>query len=571
MQDTQENTKVGKFKPKRKFLNFVSSVGNRTRLISNYSFIKGDKLSGMLDGSKFKFTIYEDTVDIEEIDTSISNDDMIKRLISDIDEMSVVGYVDKFIIKDLEFENEKGDIFYLEVVHQKPFDKLKSFFDDVDELKISDKASSFLDSLFSDSKSHNNETSTQEEVTEVSTQEINSTEIENKSFLEDSFIKMNEEKVMELSERIENIEININKYKRDIAHSENLIDTDLLKLDTLKKRLESFNIKEKPNGYVFHVSHANQSERILTDVEKALVSDIANVLKADEKKLINILSNSMYLIKISHVNDFENKKLTKDIYNQLTSIDINGVFNINQEDNIEYIGKLTWHQIVDKLMKTGFEQNIEFEKLSGSNSYKNEDEINLGGVVLKSESGFVDMGNGIIGIPPSNENKHDFKQKYIRTFTEPTDLVIIGSDNDGYRDIELTDDYFSFQLRVNGDVVENLESEGFLTILTIPEYKQWYSTQLSLGELDGDDDKDSIFIQNYVGSIGIGLQDDEEGYITDFDETSYIYHQDRFEEYPDFFINLNGDVRYQVLEGHDLNKVVSYVRDNRITDILEKK
>jgi len=39
---------IGEFKPKRKFLNFVSAVnGARVRFIRDVAFLKGEKLSGV--------------------------------------------------------------------------------------------------------------------------------------------------------------------------------------------------------------------------------------------------------------------------------------------------------------------------------------------------------------------------------------------------------------------------------------------------------------------------------------------------------------------------------------------
>ena len=101
---------IGDFKPKRKFLNFVSAAnGARVRFIRDVAFLKGDKLSGMLDGVIFKITICDDdTINFEEQEgTNLSDKSMIQRLINEIDEMEVTGYAQKFIINGLEFNDVK--------------------------------------------------------------------------------------------------------------------------------------------------------------------------------------------------------------------------------------------------------------------------------------------------------------------------------------------------------------------------------------------------------------------------------------------------------------------------------
>lgn len=115
------------YNPKRKFLRFISSVQYKNiRLFSNLAYIDGSKLSGILDGSKFLIKIMDNGVDIEEVNTNLSNYDMINRIIDDIDDMDVIGYNGKFIINGLDFYNEDGYKFYLEVFNEKPFDLLKS-------------------------------------------------------------------------------------------------------------------------------------------------------------------------------------------------------------------------------------------------------------------------------------------------------------------------------------------------------------------------------------------------------------------------------------------------------------
>ena len=123
---------IGDFKTKRKLLNFVSAVnGARIRFIRDIAFLKGEKLSGILEGVIFKITICDEgTIKFEEQEgTKLSDKSMIQRLINEIDEMDVTGYAQKFVVKGLDFVDIDGKLCYLEVEHQKPIDKLKSLFD----------------------------------------------------------------------------------------------------------------------------------------------------------------------------------------------------------------------------------------------------------------------------------------------------------------------------------------------------------------------------------------------------------------------------------------------------------
>ena len=62
---------LGEFKSKRKFLSFISGVnGARVRFNRDIAFLKGEKLSGMLEGAIFKITICDEgTLNFEEVDT----------------------------------------------------------------------------------------------------------------------------------------------------------------------------------------------------------------------------------------------------------------------------------------------------------------------------------------------------------------------------------------------------------------------------------------------------------------------------------------------------------------------
>ena len=144
MEETKQTEEVkeiiiGDLKPKRKFLSFVSAVnGAKIRFIRDIAFVKGEKLSGTLEGIIFKITICDEgTIKFEEVDTTITDEAQRKRLLDDIDSMEITGYAQKFVVAGIQFADVNGDLCYLEVEQKKPIDILKSLFDEEKKPELS--------------------------------------------------------------------------------------------------------------------------------------------------------------------------------------------------------------------------------------------------------------------------------------------------------------------------------------------------------------------------------------------------------------------------------------------------
>ena len=215
---------LGEFKPKRKFISFISGVnGVRVRFNRESAFVKGEKLSGMLEGVIFKITICDEgTINFEEVEgTELSDAAMRQRLLDDIDSMDVTGYTQKYVVANLEFTDMDGNRCYLEVEEAKPIDKLRMLFGSDDEettatepVEISAKGLSILDQLFGDDETEVEET-IEEEVVETPV-----VEVEEEDYMAKQFRLMNEAKVNELKERIDNSQKDIKKYNMDIKNAE---------------------------------------------------------------------------------------------------------------------------------------------------------------------------------------------------------------------------------------------------------------------------------------------------------------------------------------------------------------
>lgn len=404
---------IGEFKPKRRFINFVSAIsGSKVRLLRDFAYIDASKLSGMLEGVKLKLTICDKgTINFEEVDTDKTDKAMLIRLIDEIDSKDVTGYSQKFVISGLEFKDEDGKRCYLEVEHEKPVEKLRSILGGLEKdseskkQSISEKGMSLLNSIFSDEldedEDHlndillNNIVSefTEEELDEIVEEskiieserdaEVFFDAIENpaepneelksdvKSYLEESFLKINEEKINELKVRIEDSRIDISKYEYEFKVAEKKVTELKDNLKVLNSRLEQIYPGDDLNGYVFFVSEEQKNDIGLKEEDKELVSKISKLMGLKEEALFEHITEGFYNIKIAKSDDIENQdfELEKEILEKINSIDIDGKISI-KDGQFEYRGELNWHQLVQKMIRMGFEQNTEFDELCNSNSYE---------------------------------------------------------------------------------------------------------------------------------------------------------------------------------------------------------
>jgi len=585
-QETEEVRKeplIGEFKPKRKFLNFVSAVnGARIRFIRDVAFLKGEKLSGVLEGAIFKITICDEgTINIEEQEgTNLSDKAMLQRLLNEIDEMDVTGYAQKFIVGSLEFADVKGDRCYLEVEHQKPIDKLKSLFDEDEKVEVSEKSLSLLDDLFGSNDDEFDEDHALSEVMnsmldDLSEEDIKTIveEVENpsepndklkvaaESYMEQQFRKMNEAKIIELEYRIEETQKEIIRYKNEAKQAEQKAEEKKESLGILETRLETMKPVDEPNGYVFFVSEEMKDMEELDESESKVAAKIADIMKLKTDVLMKMLTEGYYKIKIAKSDDITNQdfELEKEVYQKIATLDIEGKMKLTEE-GFEYRGKLNWHQLVSKMIKSGFAQDEEFDKLCNSNSYESKEEEK----VEEKEVETVEV---------ETTTSTEIKSKDLRTYNEETTLVVVGTiDHNDNRDVEITDDYTSFGVYVGDKKVKGFyDSDGFISIMTLPEFKIW-QTQYPDAMTDGGG-IGSFLLPHFKGTIGITAMVDGEGYYStkvftsDFDLSDYIQHQDEMEDAEVFLTLPEGT---EIMKMDDYHKVpVASMRDIKIDKIVE--
>ena len=579
-QETEEVRKeplIGEFKPKRKFLNFVSAVnGARIRFIRDVAFLKGEKLSGVLEGAIFKITICDEgTINIEEQEgTNLSDKAMLQRLLNEIDEMDVTGYAQKFIVGSLEFADVKGDRCYLEVEHQKPIDKLKSLFDEDEKVEVSEKSLSLLDDLFgSNDDDEFDEDHALSEVMnsmldDLSEEDIKTIveEVENpsepndklkvaaESYMEQQFRKMNEAKIIELEYRIEETQKEIIRYKNEAKQAEQKAEEKKESLGILETRLETMKPVDEPNGYVFFVSEEMKDMEELDQSESKVAAKIADIMKLKTDVLMKMLTEGYYKIKIAKSDDITNQdfELEKEVYQKIATLDIEGKMKLTEE-GFEYRGKLNWHQLVSKMIKSGFTQDEEFDKLCQSNSYES-----------KEEEKEVETKETVEVMVETKTTSSEIKSKDLVTYDEETTLVVLGTiDHNNGSDVEITDDYTSFEVYVGDKKVKgSYESDGFITIMTLSHFKKWQSDYPDF--LTNGGGIDSFLLPNFKGTIGATAFVDGE-FTKDFDLDDYIQHQ---LEDAEVFLTLPEGT--QIVKMDNYHQVpVSVLRDIKIDKIVE--
>jgi hypothetical protein len=205
------------------------------------------------------------------------------------------------------------------------------------------------------------------------------------------------------------------------------------------------------------------------------------------------------------------------------------------------------------MIKSGFAQDEEFDKLCNSNSYESKEEEK----VEEKEVETVEV---------ETTTSTEIKSKDLRTYNEETTLVVVGTiDHNDNRDVEITDDYTSFGVYVGDKKVKGFyDSDGFISIMTLPEFKIW-QTQYPDAMTDGGG-IGSFLLPHFKGTIGVTAMVDD-GFTSNFDLSDYIQHQDGMDETEVFLTLPEGT---QIVKMDDYHKVpVAAMRDIKIDKIVE--
>jgi len=387
--DTIENTEktTGSFKPFTKFIEFVGGKGY-INFISNQATIEGKCLSGLgMDDINFKLTIYEDgTVDFDEVDTTKTTKDERERLLNVILDKTLTPYRKRTVVSELPFLSvekvkDKNVPLYLAVEYTTPIEKLTSLFED-ETIDISDGAmdnlNDLLNSWFEDEEFAKE---IEEMINEENTEVIDDTIMKHhdtniNTLVEDSFSKMKLDKLNELKSKKTKREDEIMKYSFQISSIEKILEEAKNDLRVIEGRIDDIQPIEPPIGYYFNVSEKQNETVILEpEIEKIIKDKVSKVKGINTENFMKLFTSGEYHIKIakktddgfSLVEDF--KDITSDVLEKLSSIDLS-----IDDKKLVYMGEMSWGEMVNKMIKMGFEQSPDFDKLCGSNSYTSTDE-----------------------------------------------------------------------------------------------------------------------------------------------------------------------------------------------------
>lgn len=601
--ETPEEVKaphIGQFKTKDKFIEFVGGKGN-VNFFTDEAFVESKYLSGSLSNDvKFKLTICDEgTVDFDEVDTNFTTPDERKRLLDLISDKTLVPSRIKnhFIVSEVPFTatkqiNGRDMSVYLAVDYQTPIAKLASIFDD-EEVEINDQQDSNLDKLLSmfDDEEPSLVEATQEE-TEVETEDVPSdveTKSESQKMVEDSFRKMKEEKVEELKRKIEHQQKEMFRFESEKRSAERKLEEAKSDIKLLESRLDTLIPNAEPNGYIFFVSEElNQKVNLPADIEALIREKVAKVKGINIEGFMKLFEGGEYQIRLGkietdetfgdhpvEVTDYEN--LPKEIQDKLDFLHL-------QEGKLIHHGDLKWHDLIQKMLKLGFEQSSDFDKMcgsgsfgSGTNTYQPRNESETEEVVVDEMDSYkksieemakglgvsVNFGEDGISLEPNSDPNENLIE--LRDQKEEKDLVIYGWTFDGEKGVEITDDYTSFSIKVGNDNPIYLESDGFANITTVDQFlKMLNESDLDIEDIFGA--TDAVYVPGFKGQIKLGVFDDDGKLIptTEYDLNDYIHHQ--LEDGGDVTIFLPENTKVTKINEKNLK---SLIRDGKLDNILK--
>jgi hypothetical protein len=391
MTEVKEEVKIGKYKS-TKFSKFVG-LSHSSRYISNKAKLDLSKVFGI----GFEDVVVEielhgnGTYDITEIETSKLTDSNIESLIFDLEHAETANYGLMLVLKDYTFylidtishagqdKNIKTNL-YLEINKIKPINRLRNLLheeEDIEEVKIksieipliiSKKQKSFLDDLLSDIDEVESDVVVEDKVEEKK-EEPNP-----KSHLIETFEKIKLEKSQDLKDRIEKAKSDMHKASHELENSQSKFDKLKGDIQLLEHRLDDMDVYEDKLNCYFFVSEQIKGVDV-DDNTKSVVNRIAPILQIKKvDKLLEFLTKGYYLIKISKYSDkveIEDVKEQIELIKKLQSVDPTSLFQPTSNfGEFEYRGDLTWHQLIKRMIRTGFEQNSQFDELCKAKEVK---------------------------------------------------------------------------------------------------------------------------------------------------------------------------------------------------------
>lgn len=379
MIDIESKTK-GKYKTKLKFLEFVGEGGHIT-FISNEAVISGCQLSGLeFEGINFKLTIHEDfSIDLDELETNLTTEAQRGRLLDIIEEKTITSYRNRSVIKELKFDSTKevkGKIIrlLLSVEVHKPINKLLDTVVNT-PLEVSQNVLDNIDTLIGDILSEDPpiENCSKAPILQSQSEPIVDEYVSShKENLENSFEILKQQKLNELKSDLE-------KKRTELISIEFQLKNHQIKLEDLKgdiqiieDRIHNLQPHTDKFEYFFCISESENQQMLIDDVTQELIRrKVSKIKSINIENFMKLFSEGEFQIKLGISKDSEftiiedYKNLQDIVVDKLTNIDISVT-----DDKISYRGDLSWGQLVNKMVKCGFQQSPIFDQICGSNSYE---------------------------------------------------------------------------------------------------------------------------------------------------------------------------------------------------------
>jgi len=587
IEEVKKEKVIGQFKSD-KLIEFVATKG-MINYITNEAFIDGKQLSGLdLDGIVFKLTICDEgTVNFDEVDTHYTTPEQRQRLLEVISDKTVTPYyTSRPVINELTFRSVqlvKGNQIdlYLCVEYKTPISILAELLEEED-VQVTDAQQSKLDALWDlFDEEVDEEAPVVAEVVKVDVSET----FDSKKMMEESFKKMKQEKIDELSREITHQSSELKKFEYEKAQTETKIERAKEEIRLAESRLDKIKPAEEPNGYLFFVSEQLNEKTTLDEATaKLILSKISKVKSINAQAFMKLFDQGEYNIKLGTLVDgvpveADLNDLPVDIKTALISMGITKTVSstkvgdaVIEDIGLTYIGELTWHDIVGALIKKGFEQNPDFDKMCGSNSYmKDEDKYNPANAVAPTCCGSNTCEHNTNDMAIKKFNEFEENGVLVETHKTPVNLVIVGadtSDGGGSRDIAVTDDETTVDIKSGNSKPITFSCEGHISILTLPQYEGWLKHCRDNGMEPADFGiVDAVLLTNFVGDIRVTLKG-EDGYINGFHLGDYILHQTEEDVY-DVTIELPSGTNLYEIKDHNLTSVLPYIRDGKIDTIVK--
>jgi len=368
--------KTEKSKPSKKFVGFIQANGKP--YLKKEAFIKGSLFSGMLDDVVLKLTLFDDgSVSlVDDSNNQLINERMLNDFIEEIFtsgkksvSMSIYDSY-KHVSKKFTFYNESGETILLEFENSNFTNKFHSIFSEQDEevetkktIQLSNKSLDLIGSILLDSVEVVEDVV--EELVDVTSNIITQDDSPNDSWLNNSFKKMSEDKLNELKERLSKLEEDLNKNKFILSSTEKNIRIQKDEINLLKSRIDSLSSNLPPNGILFFVDSADSEKNKLSESEIKILEKISKRTGLNLTTLEKVMTEPFFRIKLTEKSKIESpdesdfKDLAKNLSNLFST---DKIVSVSKNEYILYTN-FTWHDIVGKMIKSGFEQSPEWDEL----------------------------------------------------------------------------------------------------------------------------------------------------------------------------------------------------------------